>query len=345
MSASREKRGPIVVAGTSVKAGQRLTIDLSVADLYTHSSLPMPVQVIHGRRDGPVLFVTAAVHGDELCGVEILRRLLRRKSINALRGTLIAVPIVNVHGFIDNSRYLPDRRDLNRSFPGSPSGSLAGRVAHVIASEIITLADFGIDLHTGAVHRANLPQIRADLDDEQTFALAKAFGAPVILDSETRDGSLREHASKLNVPTLLYEAGEALRFDEASIRGGVRGVLNIMRTIGMLGEAKTASEPITPVVAESSRWVRAPTSGIVQVRARLGDTVESGQPVATVSDPFGETEQDIPSPMTGVVIGRSNLPVAHEGEALLHIATIDNKRSAALAVARFRERQQTVAPA
>ena len=344
MSPRASAQPAIHVCGQDIAAGTKATIDVPVAALYTHSSLPMPVQVVHGRRKGPVLFVTAAVHGDEICGVEVLRRLMQRKSLLKLNGTLIAVPVVNVHGFIDHSRYLPDRRDLNRSFPGSASGSLASRFAHVIATEIIAKADYGIDLHTGAVHRANLPQIRANLDDERTFALARQFGAPVILDSEERDGSLREHASKLGVTTLLYEAGEALRFDEVSIRGGMRGIVNVMRTIGMLPPLKNPPKPISPIVAGSSRWVRAPMSGIVHQNARLGDTIERGQRIVTISDPFGESELALTAPSSGVVIGRTNLPLAHEGDALVHIATIDSERSARMAVSQFRERQASELP-
>ena len=223
----------ITIGDSTIKPGERVNVNLPVADLYTSTSLHMPVQVICGRKDGPVLFVSAAVHGDELNGVEVVRRLLKLRAMRSLRGTLLAVPIVNIHGFLDQSRYLPDRRDLNRSFPGSSKGSIAARLANIFIQEIMSKATYGIDLHTGAINRSNLPQIRANLDDAETLDLAMAFGAPVVINSNIRDGSLRACASERGMPVLIYEAGEALRFDETCIRAGMRGVLNVMRHIGM----------------------------------------------------------------------------------------------------------------
>ena len=237
-----ESNTAIKVGGTTISPGQRVTVDLPVADLYTSTSLHMPVQVICGRKPGPVLFVSAAIHGDELNGVEIIRRLLKRKALKSIRGTLLAVPIVNVHGFLNQSRYLPDRRDLNRSFPGSAKGSIASRLANLFIKEIVSKADFGIDLHTGALHRSNLPQIRANLDDAATLDIAQVFGTPVIINSDIRDGSLRACAFERGQPVLIYEAGEALRFDEISIRAGLRGILNVMRHIGMLPALKKSEK-------------------------------------------------------------------------------------------------------
>ena len=247
----------VTIGEHTINCGERISVSLPVADLYTATSLSMPVKVISGRKAGPVLFISAAIHGDELNGVEIIRRLLKRKVLRSVRGTLVAVPIVNVHGFLDQSRYLPDRRDLNRSFPGTPKGSIAARLAHLFTSQIVAKADYGIDLHTGAINRSNLPQIRANLDDAKTLEIAKAFGAPVIINSNIRDGSLRAYASERNLPVLIYEAGEALRFDEVAIRGGIRGILNVMRHIGMLPPSK-GTKTRTPVIAKSTSWVRAP---------------------------------------------------------------------------------------
>ena len=318
------KNREITIGNTVVQPGRRAEIMLPVADLYTATSLAMPVQVISGRKEGPVLFVSAAIHGDELNGVEIIRRLLNRKIIRSIRGTLIAVPIVNVHGFLNQSRYLPDRRDLNRSFPGSAKGSVAARLANLFIKKIVSAADYGIDLHTGAINRANLPQIRANLEDPRTFELARAFGAPVIIDSDVRDGSLRGCAAEMGIPILIYEAGEALRFDETSIRAGLRGIFNVMRAIGMLpekGEAERSRKSVEPVVARATRWVRAAESGIVHNRAKLGSRVEDGERLATISDPLGRRENVIRAPFDGIVIGRSNLPLAHEGDALFHLGS------------------------
>ena len=313
------KNVPIKVGTSVINPGERATVRLPVADLYTGTSLAMPVHVVCGRRDGPTLFVSAAIHGDELNGVEIIRRLLKRKVLSAMRGTLLAVPIVNVHGFLDQSRYLPDRRDLNRSFPGSRKGSVASRMAYTFMHEIVDKSDFGIDLHTGALNRCNLPQVRGNLDDEATLQLAKAFGAPVIIDSNARDGSLRQCAADKGMPMLIYEAGEALRFDELSIRAGLRGTLNAMRHIGMLPLSKKTSTA-APVVADSTSWVRAPESGIVVPRVELGSRVTEGQVLAVIGDPVSDEEAQVTAPFDGIVIGHSKLPLAHEGDALFHIA-------------------------
>ena len=310
----------IHIGDTIIKPGDWVNVNIPVADLYTATSLSMPVQVICGQQKGPVLFVSAAIHGDELNGVEIIRRLLKLKAMRSVHGTLVAVPIVNVHGFLDQSRYLPDRRDLNRSFPGSPKGSIAARLADLFIRQIVSKADYGIDLHTGAINRSNLPQIRANLDDPKTMEIAKKFGAPVIIKSNIRDGSLRSCAAELGMPILIYEAGEALRFDETGIRAGLRGILNVMRHFRMLPKVKNIKK-MTPVVARTTHWVRAGRSGIVSGKVKLGSTVTKEQRLAMISDPLGMGEESIYAPFDGIVIGRSNLPLAHEGDALFNLGS------------------------
>jgi predicted deacylase len=309
------------IGGQLVRAGERVRIDLPLPSLFTQNPVVLPVHVLSGRRTGPRLFVTAAVHGDEINGIAIIRRLLSSAALRNLRGTLLAVPVVNVYGFVRHSRYLPDRRDLNRTFPGSESGSLAGRLAATLMAEVIDGSDLGIDLHTGAAHRENLPQIRAQVSEIGVADLARAFGAPVILDADLRDGSLRATAADLGVPVLLYEAGEALRFDELSIRAGVRGILGVMRRLGMIRDTarrtRTAHEPM---IARSSVWARAHTSGMLRFARPLGAWVEKGERLATIADPFGNGEEAVNSPAAGIVIGRVNLPLVTEGEALFHIA-------------------------
>ena len=327
----------IKIGATTVEAGQRASINLPIADLYTGTSLSMPVKVFNGKRPGPVLFVCAAIHGDELNGVEIIRRLLKRKSLISIRGALIAVPVVNVHGFLDQSRYLPDRRDLNRSFPGSPRGSIAARTANTFVKHVVAKSDCGIDLHTAAINRSNLPQIRGNLADAKTAELAKQFGTPVIVDATIRDGSLRACGVERDVPILVYEAGEALRFDEVSIRAGLRGVLNVMRHLGMLPPLKK-SRAVAPVVADSTSWVRAPGSGVVSRKAKLGARVVEGQQLATIGDPIGEREEKIVAPFDGIVIGHSTLPLAHEGDALFHIAAFKSLSRAESKVEEFHAR-------
>ncbi len=329
---------PISINKVRFEAGERGTVNLPVAKLYTHTSLAMPVHVVNGRRDGPTLFVCAAIHGDELNGVEIIRRLIKLPLLNRLRGAVIAIPIVNVHGFLDRSRYLPDRRDLNRSFPGIEGGSLAARIAHLFMAEIVAQSDYGIDLHTGGQHRTNLPHIRAYLDDERTARLANAFGTPVMINADLRDGSLRQAAVEKGVPLLLYEAGEALRFDEVSIRAGVRGIVNVMRELQMLPASHhQRKRPTRPVVARSSSWVRAPESGIFRAVVPIGARVERDGLLGIVSDSFGDTELEVRAPAEGIVIGRTNLPLVHEGEALFHLARFQRAETVSARVEAFQE--------
>lgn len=326
---------PLEINGTVIKPGTNVYIDLPVTQLYTHAPVTIPVHVIHTKHPGPRLFLSGAVHGDEINGVEIIRRVLKLPIMKRLRGTLIAVPIVNVHGFINHSRYLPDRRDLNRSFPGSETGSLTARVASIFLKEIVSKCTHGIDLHTAAVHRDNLPQVRGDLDNPEIERMARSFGAPVILNGALVDGSLRKYAMEAGVHTLLYEAGEALRFDELCIRGGVRGILSVMRELGMLPHSKQPPRQHDALVARSSTWIRAAQSGILRANVTLGSRVKIGARLGIVADPFGETEVDVVSTAPGIIIGRTNIPLVHEGDALFHIARFEQPKAAEAAVEQF----------
>lgn len=329
----------LIIAGHEVKAGQNRIIDVPLPDLYMHTSLSMPVQVIRGRRKGPILFVSGAVHGDEINGVEIIRRIVKSKSLRGLQGTLITVPVVNVYGFLNQSRYLPDRRDLNRCFPGSDQGSLAARLANLFMTEVVSHCTHGIDLHTAAIHRDNLPQIRADLSDSQVDAMARAFKAPVVVNSSLIEGSLR-HASVTShkVPVIVYEAGEALRFNELAIRAGVKGVLNVMRSLGMLAAGRARQNKETdPFVARSSTWVRAPQSGIFRMLIPMGARVSKGDLLGMVAAPYGDerSETMVTATSSGVVIGRTNIPLVNEGEALFHIARFNRPDEVADSVEAF----------
>ncbi|MBB3191483.1 succinylglutamate desuccinylase/aspartoacylase family protein [Halomonas cerina] len=329
-------RAPFELAGTRVASGSRSQIDVPVARLYTHAPLYIPVEVVHGRQPGPVMLVCGGIHGDEINGVEIVRRLLRSRQIQRLRGTLIGVPIVNVFGFVQHSRYLPDRRDLNRCFPGSESGSLGGRVAALFREQIVDQATHIIDLHTGAIHRTNLPQVRAQLtSNEETERMANAFGAPVILNADLREGSLRHYAQNRGIPVLTYEAGEALRFDEWAIAPGVRGVLRVMRRLGMLTGEHRRRTPPAAEVANGSSWARATIDGILRPRVRLGARVAKGERLGLVADPFGNAEEGVRAMADGIVIGMSRLPLANEGEALFHIARFDAIEEAESAIEDF----------
>lgn len=314
------KPADLVIDGQVIAAGERQEVNLRVAPTYTHDDLSMTVQVVRGRKPGPTLFISGAIHGDEINGVEIIRRVLQSKSLKNIRGTLLAIPIVNVHGFMNQSRYLPDGRDLNRCFPGSARGSLAGRVAHTFVEKIVSKCTHGIDLHTGARHRSNFPQIRADLDQPGTQAMTEAFNVPLALDSKIRDGSLRQCAGDLGIPVILYEAGEALRFDEVYIRAGVKGVINVMREIGMLRKSRRTRPRQDPVFSDQTYWERAPESGVLRTLVPLGAKVSRDQVIGLVADPLGTTETEIRATHAGVVIGRTNLPLVYSGDALFHIA-------------------------
>lgn len=315
--------GPMVIGGVEILPNTRQIVNIPVAPVYTQDSLSLNINVVRGKRPGPTLFVCAAIHGDEINGVEIIRRLLMSRMLDKLRGTLIAIPIVNVYGFVNQARELPDGRDLNRSFPGSASGSLAARIAETFMSEIVANCTHGIDLHTGARHRSNFPQIRANLLDPETLAMTNAFGAPIAINARIRDGSLRQAAAEKGVPVLLYESCEALRFDEIYIRAGVKGILNVMRHIGMLRKSRSKTKP--PMISEKTAWVRAPDSGVLRVLVSLGEMVEEGQVIGIIADPLGTQEVAVVADQAGIVIGRTNLPLAYEGDALFHIAQVSSE--------------------
>ncbi|WP_051201893.1 succinylglutamate desuccinylase/aspartoacylase family protein [Ferrimonas senticii] len=318
------KSKPIEFGGQTILPGQQVTVDIPLASMVTQQSLPLTLRIYHGRSEGPCLFVSAAIHGDEINGVEVIRRLQKLKALKRLKGTLVLAPIVNVHGFLDKTRYLPDGRDLNRSFPGSQRGTLAGRVAYTFLEEVVNKCTHGIDLHTGARHRDNLPQIRADLDQPETAAMAHAFGVPVVMHSAIRDGSLRQVAGENGTPILLYEAGEALRFDEVCIRAGVKGVMNVMRHLGMLPSSSRAKHVDDAMISRSSSWVRAPISGIFRATIAMGAKAEKGAVLGIIADPLGDAEEPVIAPKDSIVIGRTNLPLVHEGEALFHLAYYDD---------------------
>ncbi|OEY66858.1 succinylglutamate desuccinylase/aspartoacylase family protein [Marinobacter sp. X15-166B] len=331
-------RAPYRIADVDIRPGSRQTVEMPVAKLYTHTPLNIPIEVVHGRRKGPVLLVCGAIHGDEINGVEIIRRLLRSSVLRHLRGTLVAVPIVNVFGFVQRTRYLPDRRDLNRCFPGTETGSLGGRIAYLLRTKIMAQVTHIIDLHTGAIHRFNLPQIRAELKNPETIRMAQAFGAPVVINAGLRDGSLRAYADSQDIPAVTFEGGEALRFDDVVITSGVKGVIRVMRELGMVPPKTGPRAPRKrSEIAASSQWVRTDMDGIMRPLARLGQQVRKGQKLAMVADPFGAVEREISSPCSGIVICVNNLPLVNEGEAIYHIARFEELGEAEKAMSYFRD--------
>jgi len=315
------------IAGTAVVRGARKVIPIPLPSLYSEKRIDMPVEVVRGKRGGVTLFVSATVHGDELNGIEIIRRLLQLPQLERLRGTLIAVPVVNPYGLIQHSRNLPDRRDLNRSFPGMQKGSLASRVAKIFMDEIVAKCDAGIDLHTGAVHRSNFPQVRANLEDEATLAMAEAFRAPVLMHSALRDGSLREAAVEMGIPILLYEGGEALRYDELSIRTGLKGIVHVMRHLGMLPRAKYVPKKTPTVTVISSKWLRSHQSGLMRSFKAPGSFVKQGDLLAQIDVPLQQNPADVRAEFDGIVIGRLETPLVYEGDAIFHIASREKEHT------------------
>ena len=309
---------PITVGGITVRPGRKVQIELPFARVVTGATESLPVKVINGRSAGPNIWLSAAIHGDELNGIQIIRRVIKELDAKNLRGAVIAVPIVNPLGFIIQSRYLPDRRDLNRSFPGSRRGSTASRLAYLFMDQVVGQCTVGIDLHTATNHRKNLPQIRANLDDPTTLRLARAFGAPVSIHARLRDGSLRQAAVERGKTMLLYEAGQAHRFDDDAIETGVAGVLRTLRAMGMIDARLPRVRPTRLI--RRTRWVRARRGGIAELEVDLGEHVTTGQTVASISDAFGTRPTQVRASETGWVIAESLRPLVNSGDGLVHIA-------------------------
>lgn len=308
------------IGGVKVRPGQARSLALPIMRLVTGADVDLPLRVLHGREDGPVVWIDAAIHGDEAVGVEVVRQVLAGLDPRTLRGTLIAVPIVNVLGFMNGDRYLPDRRDLNRSFPGSARGSLAGRIAHLMMTEVVSKCEVGVDLHTGSDRRTNLPQVRADLDDARTRDLAEAFGAPLMLHAPLRDGSLRQAAREQGAKVLLYEAGEAWRMDPWAIEAGVLGVRRVLALLGMADLAGDRPGPVTE--SRRSGWVRSRGTGLLHLEVDLGQSVVRGERLGGLFDGLGKRVRLVHADRDGVVIGHTTAPVVNRGDAVVHLAEV-----------------------
>ena len=315
-------RASFEIGTVRVRPGFERAVTLPITRLVTGADVDLPIRVVHGKHDGPTVWVDAAIHGDEAVGVEVIRQVLGDLDPKTLRGTLIAIPIVNVLGFMTGSRYLPDRRDLNRSFPGSPRGSLAARIAHLMMEQVIAKCSVGIDLHTGSDRRSNLPQVRADLEDPETRRLATAFAAPVMLHAPLRDGSLRSAARERGAKVLLYEAGEAWRMDEWAIDAGVLGVRRVLAALDMTDPLAEETPPAS-TACHRSGWVRARGTGMLHLEADLGQRVTKGERLGGLFDSFGKRVRLVHADRDGIVIGRTEAPVVNRGDAVLHIAEVE----------------------
>ena len=304
--------------GLTIAPGERVLTRLVIAKLPSGAVIDVPVHVIRAAEPGPVLLLMAGMHGDEVNGIETIRRLVRRNLLQPAIGTVVAIPIFNIYGFLNFSRDVPDGKDVNRSFPGHPRGSVASRVAHRFMREIMPLVDYGIDFHTGGAARANASQVRCVLgEDPRTDALAAAFAAPFTLHAALRPGSLREAAGQLGKPIIVYETGESLRLDEPGIEEAVAGTLRVLHHLGM-GPAGAPGR--AGVVCRRRRWLRARFAGLFRAHVGLGDFVEKGQIYGSVADPYGLQAVRLESPLSGYVIGLNHMPVVNQGDALLHLA-------------------------
>jgi len=311
----------VKIAGHEIRPGEFKEIDINIARLPSHTVIDTPIYVSRGNEDGPVLALTAGMHGDEINGMEIVRRLLDSGLHQPKRGVTVCMPIVNVYGFLNYSRDVPDGKDINRSFPGNKNGSLASRVAYNLMREVIPYVDYGIDFHTGGAMRTNYPQVRAVLRDEKNMALAQAFHAPFTIDSPFRPNSLRKEASRMGKNIIVYEGGESLRFDQQAIEEGIAGTLRLMKFLNMIDWAPDPNEENK--VVWSTSWIRARNAGLFQSNVKSGQLVHKGEWVGTITDPFGEFKEQVVATETGYVVGLNNIPVINAGDALMHLG-MDN---------------------
>lgn len=312
-----KKAKPLNIGNAAIQPGEHITLGLPTPELSSYISMHVPIHVVHGKKEGPILLVSGALHGDEMNGIDIIHNLLKSKSIKGLRGTLIAIPAINVFGLMTLSRNLPDRRDLEGSFPGVESGSFAGRLAHYFSKEIFSLATHCIDIHTAGAYQFSIPQVRTDLDNAEAVAMAKAFQPYVVEDDKTDKGLLWQNRE--GIPTISYEAGEPLRMDERSIRTGFRGILRVMRHLEMV---KISSNSLfKPVMVRESHQIFSPGAGLCHFTKKVGSTVKQNERVARISDPFGTAREfEILSPVTGVITTKNTLALVNEGDEIMKIA-------------------------
>lgn len=310
------------ICNETVHPGEHLTLAFPLPEIYSYAPLHMPIKIAHGKLEGPCLLVIAAMHGNELNGTDIINKLFGYKGLSRLRGTIIMVPVMNVYGLLTRSRFLPGEIELDRSFPGSKTGNLASRMAHMFVKEIFSKADMCIDLQTGGLNSSNLPHVYINKQDVQAEKLARLFNAPVISYTATEKGMLRTYAFKQSKPYLLYEAGEALRFDAYAIKVGLQGILNVMQGVGMLPSKKKSGDRLNSFIAEKNIWIRSVTSGISHSNYKLGARVKKGATLCVIKDPFDTTAPvKVESPEDAIVVGMNHLPLVHEGEKLFQLAT------------------------
>jgi uncharacterized protein len=310
-------REPLVINGQTILPNENKTVFLNSYELHTKTKIDIPVHVIHSENAGKTLLLSAGMHGEETNGIEIIRRVLKNDAVEKLLcGTIIAIPVINSVSFLFGSRDLPDGRDLNRCFPGTKNGSLGSRIAYDMMKHILPVIDFGIDFHTGGAKINNYPQLRCVFEFDHNVELAEKFSAPLIIDSNYREGTFRHEASKKDKPILVYEGGESMRFDYLAINEGVKGCLRLMNAYSMI---KT-DEPIEPSVKiKKDTWIRANSSGLFHMFAKNGAYVSKGEVLGVICNPYGEHEVSVLSTVNGYIVGINNQPVVNEGDALIHL--------------------------
>ncbi len=308
---------PITINGQIIEPGENKTVILNAYQLHTKTKIEIPVHVVHSKKIGPSLLLSAGMHGEETNGIEIVRKIISRHEAQKLKcGTLIAIPVINIVSFLYGSRDLPDGRDLNRCFPGTKNGSLGSRIAYDLMKHILPIIDFGIDFHTGGAKINNYPQLRCVFDFPENIALAEKFSAPLIIDSNYREGTFRHEASKKNKPILVYEGGESMRFDYLAINEGINGCLRLMHAYKMI-ELELPDNPAVKI--DKDTWIRANASGLFHMNANNGAFVNKGDLLGVICNPFGEIEHKILSNVDGYIVGVNNQPVVNEGDALIHL--------------------------
>ncbi len=306
------------LAGREIGLGETADLGIEISESYSGAAVSLPVRVVRARKPGPVVFITAALHGDELNGTGIVREILTEQPFDLRRGTLVLVPVVNLPGFERHSRYLPDRRDLNRCFPGTDSGTLASRLADRVFSQLVQHCDYGIDLHSAAVRRTNFPNVRADLRNPEVRRIAQAFGCEIIVDHPGPKGAFRRSACDAGCPTIVLEAGEVWKIEPSVVELGIRGIRNVLIELGMVdGEME---RPAYQARVRRTKWVRAELGGLLQFHVTPGDLVEAGQPLATNTTLLGVENRVLHSPVDGVILGMTTLPAVSPGDPVCHIA-------------------------
>ncbi len=308
------------IAGMEIPPGRRKDVKVRISEFTTATPVFIPVTVLHGRKPGPVLFVTAAVHGNEINGVEMVRRVRASTDPRRLRGTLILVMIANPIAFLTMTRELPDGRDLNRFFPGYDRGSMASHIADAIFTKIVRISDFGIDLHTAPAGRTNLPHVRADMRNPRSRRLARAFGGGIAFDMPGEPGMLRRAATEAGIPTVVFEAGEPLRFQRPVVRRGLAGLRNVMADLEMY-ECERTTTPFQIVVSDH-RWIRAEKGGILDLDVKPGDIIKRGDVIAVNTKPFGTVVDRLRAPHSGLVVGCTTLPLVIPGSAICHLVSL-----------------------